>query len=267
MARWVGIGKDSVARIWADHNLKPWKVDTFKLSADPRFEEKLVDVVGLYMNPPERAAVFSIDEKTQCQALERTQPSLPMVRGRAQTMTHDYKRNATTDLFAALNVGTGEVLTECRSGHSAREVLAFFKRIDRSVLRHLAVHVILDNLSTHKAPKSPTGWPIYAAPAGTCTSPPPARRGVTSSNAGSKELTDRRLRRGVFASVTGSSTRSPTGPGTGITIPRHSSGTRQPRKSSTRSNEDGPRCHKSNSRRTTSQHRVTWARMRSSLRW
>jgi hypothetical protein len=143
-------------------------VDTFKLSRDPRFEEKLVDVVGLYMNPPRKAVVFSFDEKTQCQALDRTQPSLPMVRGRAQTMTHDYKRNGTTDLFAALNVGTGEVMTQCRSGHSAREVLAFFKRIDRSVPRNLAVHVILDNLSAqsprdHRMAHPSTPGPLAAA--------------------------------------------------------------------------------------------------------
>src|SRR4051794_2345946 len=110
MAARAGIGKDAVARIWSDHGLKPWKVDTFKISNDPRFEEKLVDVVGLYLKPPARAVVFSFDEKTQVQALDRTQPSLPMTRGRGETMTHDYKRNGTTDLFAALNVGTGEVL-------------------------------------------------------------------------------------------------------------------------------------------------------------
>ncbi|WP_231965868.1 IS630 family transposase, partial [Mycobacterium sp. E802] len=98
LAARVGIGKDAVAKIWADHNLKPWKVETFKVSNDPRFEEKLVDVVGLYVNPPARAVVFSFDEKTQCQALDRTQPSLPMKPGRAGTMTHDYKRNGTIDL-------------------------------------------------------------------------------------------------------------------------------------------------------------------------
>ena len=117
LAKRFGIGKDTVARIWQDHHLQPWKVDTFKISTDPRFEEKLVDVVGLYLDPPERAVVFSFDEKTQCQALDRTQPSLPMKPGRAGTMTHDYKRNGTTDLFAALNVATGEVLYDCREHH------------------------------------------------------------------------------------------------------------------------------------------------------
>ena len=202
MAKRFGIGKDSVARIWADHSLKPWRVDTFKLSTDPRFEEKLVDVVGLYMNPPEKAVVFSFDEKTQCQALDRTQPSLPMVRGRAQTMTHDYKRNGTTDLFAALNVGTGEVLTECRSGHSAREVLAFFKRIDRSVPRHLAVHVILDNLSAHKAPEI-TQWLAHPRRARwTLHFTPTSSSWCNLIERWFKELTERKLRRGVFSSVT-----------------------------------------------------------------
>ena len=114
MADRHGVGKDTVARIWRARNLRPWRVDTFKLSNDPRFEDKLVDVVGLYLNPPERAVVFSFDEKTQCQALDRTQPSLPLKPGRGRTMTHDYKRNGTTDLFAALNVGTGEVLHQTR---------------------------------------------------------------------------------------------------------------------------------------------------------
>jgi hypothetical protein len=110
MAARRGIGKDTVARIWRKHDLKPWRIDTFKVSNDPEFEAKLVDVVGLYLDPPARAVVFSYDEKTQVQALDRTQPSLPMKRGRAGTMTHDYKHNGTTDLFAAMNVATGEVL-------------------------------------------------------------------------------------------------------------------------------------------------------------
>jgi transposase len=139
LAARVGIGKDSVARIWADHELKPWRVDTFKISNDPRFEEKLVDVVGLYLNPPARAVVFSFDEKTQCQALDRTQPSLPMKPGRAGTMTHDYKRHGTIDLFAAMNVGTGEVLTHLRKGHTGADVLRFFKQIDAAVPRGLVL--------------------------------------------------------------------------------------------------------------------------------
>jgi transposase len=196
-----GIGKDSVAKIWRDHNLKPWLVKTLKLSNDPAFEDKLVDVVGLYMNPPERAAVFSFDEKTQCQALDRTQPSLPMRPGRAGTMTHDYKRNGTTDLFAALNITTGEVITECRPRHTAADVLAFFKKIDRSVPGRLDVHVVLDNLSAHTAPEvtewladpKRARWHLHFTPTSSSW--------VNLVERWFAELTERRLRRGVFTSV------------------------------------------------------------------
>jgi len=157
LAKRFGVGKDAIAKVWADHHLKPWKVDTLKISNDPKFEEKLIDGVGLYLNPPSRAVVFSFDEKTPCQAMDRTQSSLPMVPGRAGTMTHDYKRNGTTDLFAAMNIATGEVLTHCGKGHTAKDVLRFFKQIDASVPRGLAVHVVLDNLSAHKAPQI-TKW-------------------------------------------------------------------------------------------------------------
>ena len=151
MAERHGVSKDTVARIWRARNLRPWKVETFKLSADPDFEAKLCDVVGLYLDPPERAVVFSFDEKTQCQALDRTQPSLPIKQGRGRTMTHDYKRNGTTDLFAAMNVATGEVLHDTRRRHTGDDVLAFFKLIDLHVADDLDVHVVLDNLSAHKA--------------------------------------------------------------------------------------------------------------------
>jgi transposase len=153
MAERHGVGKDTVARIWRARNLRPWRTETFKLSNDPSFEEKLVDVVGLYLNPPERAVVFSFDEKTQCQALDRTQPSLPLKTGRARTMTHDYKRNGTTDLFAALNVGTGEVIHQTRRAHAGKDVLAFFRWIDLHTPRDLEIHVVLDNLSAHKGPE------------------------------------------------------------------------------------------------------------------
>lgn len=145
------VGKDFVAKVWRERKLRPWRVDTFKLSNDPEFEVKLVDVVGLYLDPPERAVVFSFDEKTQVQALDRTQPSLPMKPGRARTMTHDYKRNGTVDLFAALNIETGEVLYDTRKRHAGSDVLAFFKLIDLHVPAHLDVHVVLDNLSAHKS--------------------------------------------------------------------------------------------------------------------
>jgi transposase len=201
MARRVGIGKDAVARIWADHNLKPWKVDTFKISNDPHFEEKLVDVVGLYLNPPARAVVFSFDEKTQCQALDRTQPSLPLKPGRAGTMTHDYQRNGTVDLFAAMNIATGEVLTHCQKRHTATDVLRFFKQIDAAVPRDLAVHVVLDNLSAHSAPEITTWlahrnrrrWHLHFTPTSSCW--------LNLVERWFKELTDKRLRRGRFTSV------------------------------------------------------------------
>jgi transposase len=197
-----GIGKDTVARIWRDHQLKPWRTETFKLSNDPRFEEKLVDVVGLYMNPPERAVVFCFDEKTQCQALDRTQPSLPLKPGRAGTMTHDYKRHGTTDLFAALNVATGEVLYDCRKRHTGSDVLAFFKLIDLHVPRDLEVHVVLDNLSAHMGPEvtrwldhpNRARWHLHFTPTSSSW--------LNLVERWFKELTDRRLRRGVFSSVT-----------------------------------------------------------------
>jgi transposase len=196
------VGKDTVAKIWADHELKPWKVDVFKLSTDPAFEAKLVDVVGLYLAPPARAVVFSFDEKTQCQALDRTQPSLPMKRGRGRRwMTHDYKRHRTIDLFAALNVGTGQVHTHLRKGHAGADVLAFFKQIDATVEGGLSVHVILDNLSTHKTPdirkwlahKDRRRWHLHFTPTSSSW--------LNLVERWFKELTDKRLRRGAFTSV------------------------------------------------------------------
>lgn len=197
-----GVGKDTVARIWRARRLRPWKVETFKLSNDPRFEEKLVDVVGLYMDPPERAVVFSFDEKTQCQALDRTQPSLPLKPGRAKTMTHDYKRNGTIDLFAALNVGTGEVLYQTRKKHTANDVLAFFKWIDLHVPSDLDVHVVLDNLSAHSAPPvaewlahpKRERWHLHFTPT--------SASWLNLVEGWFAQLTNRRLRRGTFGSVT-----------------------------------------------------------------
>ena len=201
LAKRMGIGKDSVAHIWRDHNLKPWRTNTFKVSNDPRFEEKLVDVVGLYLDPPERAVVFSFDEKTQVQALDRTQPSLPMRPGRAGTMTHDYRRNGTTDLFAALNVATGEVLTDCRKRHTGADVLRFFKLIDLHVAKDLDIHVVLDNLSAHKAPEvrkwladpKRARWHLHFTPTSSSW--------LNLVERWFKEITDRRIRRGTFTSV------------------------------------------------------------------
>jgi transposase len=201
LAKRFGIGKDTVARIWRDHGLKPWRVKTFKVSNDPAFEDKLIDVVGLYLNPPERAAVFCFDEKTQCQALDRTQPSLPLKPGRAGTMTHDYKRHGTTDLFAAMNLATGEVLYDCRRHHRGADVLAFFKLIDLHVPRDLEVHIVLDNLSAHLSPEvtrwlehpKRSRWHLHFTPTSSSW--------LNLVERWFKELTDRRLRRGVFTSV------------------------------------------------------------------
>ena len=185
MAKRFGIGKDSVARIWRDHELKPWRVKSFKISNDPHFEDKLVDVVGLYLDPPERAVVFSFDEKTQCQALDRTQPSLPMRPGRGGTLTHDYKRNGTTDLFAALNVGTGEVIYDCKKRHTGRDVLSFFKLIDLHVPRSSTSMWCSTTFPPTRRRRSRPGSLIQGAPVGTCISHRPRVPGSISSKAGS----------------------------------------------------------------------------------
>jgi transposase len=197
-----GVGKDTVARIWRARNLRPWRTDSFKLSNDPDFEAKLVDVVGLYLDPPERAVVFSFDEKTQCQALDRTQPSLPLKPGRAKTMTHDYKRHGTIDLFAALNIGTGEVLHRTRKRHTAADVLAFFKEIDASVPRRLDVHLVLDNLSAHNAPvvrewldhPRRARWHLHFTPT--------SASWLNLVEGWFAQLTNKRLRAGSFDSLT-----------------------------------------------------------------
>lgn len=150
MAEAEGISSASVQRIWNAHGLKPHLVKTFKLSNDPHFVEKLRDVVGLYMNPPENALILSIDEKSQIQALDRTQPGLPMKKGRAGTMTHDYKRHGTTTLFAALDVLKGEVIGQCLPRHRHQEFLKFLKMVDKKTPSHLQLHCIVDNYATHK---------------------------------------------------------------------------------------------------------------------
>src|SRR6266536_4425336 len=152
MAAHAGVSPEMVRRIWVAHGLKPHLVRRFKVSTDPEFVAKLRDVVGLYLNPPKKAIVFSVDEKSQIQALDRTQPSLPMKPGRAGTMTHDYKRNGTTTLFAALDVLTGKVIGQCLPRHRHQEFLKFLRTIDRQVPKGLAVHMILDNYGTHKHP-------------------------------------------------------------------------------------------------------------------
>jgi transposase len=150
MATAIGISHTSVQRIWDEAGLKPHLVRRFKISNDPKFEEKVSDVVGLYMNPPDRALVLCVDEKSQIQALDRTQPGLPMKKGRAATMTHDYKRHGTTTLFAALDVKSGLVIGDCQPRHRAKEFIRFLKLIDRIVTKHLDIHLVLDNYGTHK---------------------------------------------------------------------------------------------------------------------
>ena len=152
MAQVTGYHHATIARIWRAHGLQPHRVDWFKLSKDPAFVAKLRDVVGLYLHPPERAVVFAFDEKSQIQALDRTQPGLPLKRGRAGTMTHDYQRHGTTTLFAALDVATGRVLRDCMPQHRHQEFLKFLRQVEREVPTELAIHVILDNYATHKHP-------------------------------------------------------------------------------------------------------------------
>jgi transposase len=152
MAEEFGVSQTTIWRIWRAHGLKPHRVERFKLSTDPQFVEKLRDVVGLYVNPPERAAVFSVDEKTQIQALDRTQPGLPLKKGRAGTMTHDYKRHGTTNLFAALDVASGAIVHECQPRNRNQEFLRFIKKVEASVPADLDIHVIVDNSATHKHP-------------------------------------------------------------------------------------------------------------------
>jgi transposase len=152
LAKKVGMSPSSVGRIWKAFGLKPWLTDSFKLSTDPQFVDKVRDVVGIYMNPPDHAVVLCVDEKTSIQALDRTQPSLPMRPGQVERRTHDYKRHGVTDLFAALNVATGQVIHQTRPQHRAIEFRKFLDLIDQSVPDDLAVHVVLDNASTHKTP-------------------------------------------------------------------------------------------------------------------
>jgi len=153
LAKALGVGSTTVLNVWHAHRLKPHRTDTFKLSRDPEFVAKVRDVVGLYLNPPEKALVLSVDEKSQIQALDRTQPSLPMKPGRCGTMTHDYKRHGTTTLFSALNVLDGSVIGECLPRHRQEEFLRFLRSINRATPKRLDIHLILDNYSTHKTPK------------------------------------------------------------------------------------------------------------------
>ncbi len=199
MAERAGVSKDTVQRIWNELGLQPHRVDTFKVSNDPAFTEKLIDVVGLYLDPPEKAMVLCMDEKSQIQALDRTQASLPLKPGRAGTMTHDYKRNGTTTLFAALDVLTGKVIGQCLPRHRHEEFLKFLKTIDREVPRGLQVHLILDNYATHKHEnvqrwlKQHKRFHLHFTPTSSSW--------LNQVERWFRDLTEKNLRRGIFGSV------------------------------------------------------------------
>ncbi|MCA1678287.1 MAG: IS630 family transposase, partial [Actinobacteria bacterium] len=199
MAKAQGVSPATVQRIWSARGIKPHRVKTFKLSKDKRFEEKLVDVVGLYLNPPENAIVLCMDEKSQIQALDRTQASLPMKKGRAGTMTHDYKRNGTTTLFAALDVLTGSVIGQCLPRHRHEELLKFLRTIDREVPKGLQVHLILDNYSTHKH-ENVKRW-LAKHPRFQLHFTPTSSSWLNLVERFFAKLTDKAIRRGVFHNV------------------------------------------------------------------
>jgi len=199
MAKAQGVGKSTVQRIWDANGLKPHRVKTFKLSKDKRFVEKLTDVVGLYLNPPEKAIVLCIDEKTQIQALDRTQPGLPMKRGRCGTMTHDYKRNGTTCLFAALVVLEGKVIGSCFPKHRNIEFLKFLRKIDREIPKDKQIHAIMDNYGTHKHPNV-QNW-LSKHPRFHFHFTPTSSSWLNLIERWFGEITRKRIRRGTFYSV------------------------------------------------------------------
>ena len=199
MAKAVGISEASVRRIWHKNGLKPHLVDTFKVSNDPKFAEKLEAVVGLYLNPPEHALVFCCDEKSQIQALDRTQPGLPIKRGRAGTMTHDYKRNGTATLFAALNTFDGKVISMCAPRHRHQEWLSFLQILDRRTPADKQLHLIADNYATHKHPKVQR-W-LQRHPRFHMHFTPTSASWLNMVERFFRDLTVNRLRRGVFRDV------------------------------------------------------------------
>ena len=199
MAQAQGLSEASVRRIWKQHNLKPHLTKNFKLSRDPQFLEKLTDVVGLYLNPPQQAIVLCIDEKSQIQALDRTQPGLPMKKGRCGTMTHDYKRNGTTTLFAALEVLQGRVVGQCFERHRHQEFLRFLRRLDGEFPAPTPLHLVLDNYGTHKHPKV-KAW-LQRHPRFVAHFIPTSSSWLNLVERWFGELTSKRIRRGSFVSV------------------------------------------------------------------
>ena len=199
MARAQGVSEKTIRRIWREHNLKPHLVKGFKLSRDKQFFEKLVDVVGLYINTPERSLVLCVDEKSQIQALDRTQPGLPLKKGRCGTMTHDYKRNGTTTLFAALNVLDGKVIGDCVSRHRHQEFIRFLNKIDSETPTVLDLHLIMDNYATHKHP-SVKRW-LARHPRFHLHFTPTSSSWLNLVERWFRDLTEKRLRRGSFHNV------------------------------------------------------------------
>ena len=199
MAEAQNISRMAVHRVWKKYNIKPHKVKTFKISNDPNFVEKVKDIVGLYLNPPDRALVLSVDEKSQIQALDRTQPGLPMKRGHAGTMTHDYKRHGTTTLFAALNILDGKVISACMQKHRQDEFLRFLNKIDKETPKDLDLHLIADNYGAHKTPRV-QAW-LKKHPRFTMHFTPTSSSWLNMVERFFSELTTKRVRRGVFRSV------------------------------------------------------------------
>src|SRR3954467_4800317 len=199
MAAVTGLSHTSVQRIWHAHGLKPHLVKTFKLSTDKRFVEKVQDVVGLYLDPPDKALVLAVDEKSQIQALDRTQPGLLLKKGRAGTMTHDYKRHGTTTLFAALDVATGTVLGTCMKRHRHQEFLRFLRVIHRTTDKRLDLQLIVDNYATHKHP-TVKAW-LEKYPRFHLHFTPTSASWLNQVERFFRDLTEKRLRRGVFHSV------------------------------------------------------------------
>jgi transposase len=199
LAAHLGIGASAVGRIWRAHGLKPHRVKSFKLSNDPDFIAKLEDIVGLYLDPPEHALVLCCDEKTQIQALDRTQPGLPLKRGRGTTMTHDYKRNGVTTLFAALNMLTGQVLSITDQLHRHQEWLRFLTMIDRKTPKKKDLHLIVDNYATHKHPEV-KAW-LAEHPRFHMHFTPTSSSWLNMVERFFRDITDKRIRRGVFSNV------------------------------------------------------------------
>lgn len=199
MAKNQQVSKSTVSNVWRSHNLKPHRVKNFKLSRDPRFLEKLTDVVGLYLNPPQQALVLCIDEKSQIQALDRTQPGLPLKKGRCGTMTHDYKRNGTTTLFAAIELAEGKIIAECQPRHRHQEWLKFLKKIDAETPPKLDLHLIVDNYATHKHPKV-LAW-LKRHPRFHMHFIPTSSSWLNVIERWFRDITQNRIRNGVFRSV------------------------------------------------------------------